>query len=200
MITKGRQLPASMFIKHLDNDHFFDLLGSSPHPTIYWASAANPCPDFCQFAIATASGGMVLQEAQGQWTVVFPQGQGDIAAVDWLSPTVAITGSQLGEVRLWDTRIHAASREPRIQHPITINHVRSIGANVIVVAGLQNEVISSQLSPAYNWANNHSFVPMTSATAREPAPSTQHSITPDSPPIATSTQTTFPLVLMFTKI
>ena len=189
-----------MFIKDLDDDSSFSLLGSSRNPTIYWASAANPCPDCCKFAIATASGGMVLQGGQGRWIVEFPQGQGDIVAVDWLSPTVVITGSQLGEVRLWDTRIRAASREPRIQHPITSNHVRSIGESVIVVAGLQNEVISNQLSPAYNWANNHSFVPMTSATAREPAPSTQHSTTPDSPPIATPTQTTFLLVLMFTRI
>ena len=187
-----------MFMKHLDNDRSFDLLGSSRKSTIYWASAANPCPDFCTFAIATAGGGMLLQEGQGRWIVECPQGQRDVAAVDWLSPRVIITGCHLGEVRLWDTRSRASSQEPRIQHPIGSNHVRSIDANVIVVAGLQNEVISSPLSPVYVWVNNHSFVPTTFATAREPPPTTQHSTTSDSPPIATSTQTTFQLGLMFT--
>ena len=188
-----------MFVKQLDNDRSFSLLGSSRKPTIYWASAANPCPDLCKFAIATAGGGILLRESQGRWTLECPQDQGDAVAVDWLSPTVVLTGCRLGEVRLWDTRSRAASIEPRIQHPIAINHVRSIDANVIVVAGLQNEVISSPSSPAYDLANNHSFVPMTSATAHEPAPSTQHSITPDSPPTATATQTTYPSGLTFTK-
>ena len=132
-----------MFVKHLDNDHSFYLLGSSRKPTIFWASAANPHPDFCKFAIATAGGGMLLQEGQGRWIVECPQGQRDLAAVDWLSPSVIITGCHLGEVRLWDTRSRASSQTPRIQHAIGSNHVRSIDANVIVVAGLQNEVISS---------------------------------------------------------
>ena len=188
-----------MFVKHLDNDYSFYLLGSSRKSTIFWASAANPHPGFCKFAIATAGGGMLLQEGQGRWEMERPQGQRDVAAVDWLSPSVIITGCHLGEVRLWDTRSRASSQTPRIQHTIGSNHVRSIDANVIVVAGLQNEVSSSPLSPAYDWANNHSFVPMTSATAREPVPSTQLSSMPDSPPIATTSQTTFPLGLTFTK-
>ena len=188
-----------MFVKHLDNDHSFYLLGSSRKPNIFWASVANPHPDFCKFAIATAGGGTMLREGQGRWVVECPQGQRDVAAVDWLSPSVIITGCHLGEVRLWDTRSHASSQNPRIQHPIGSNHVRSIDANVIVVAGIQNEVMSSPLSPAYDWANNHSFVPTTFATAHEPAPTTQHSSTSDSPPIATSTQTTFRSGLMFTK-
>ena len=139
-----------MFVKHLDNDRSFYLLGSSRKSTIFWASAANPHPDFCKFAIASAGGGMLLQECQGRWIIERPQGQRDVAAVDWLSPSVIITGCHLGEVRLWDTRSGASSQKPRIQHPIASNHVRSIDANVIVVAGLQNEVISSPLSPAYD--------------------------------------------------
>ena len=139
-----------MFIKHLDSDRGFDLLGSSRKSTIYWASAANPRADFCKFAIATADGGMLLQEGQGRWVVECPRGQRDLAAVDWLSPSVIITGCHLGEVRLLDTRSRASSQTPRIQHPIGSNHVRSIDANVIVVAGLQNEVISSPSLPAYD--------------------------------------------------
>ena len=43
---------------------------------------------------------------------------------------------------LWDTRRRAESIELRIQHSIAVNHVRSISENLVVVAGLQNEVMN----------------------------------------------------------
>ena len=60
--------------------------------------------------------------------------------MDWLCLNVVLEGFQKGTVRLWDLRSGAASTEPRLQHPSAINHVRSIDQNLVVVAGLKNEV------------------------------------------------------------
>lgn len=43
-----------------------------------------------------------------------------------LGPNVVIKGYREGAVRLWDTRSRVESTELRIQHTITVNHMRSI--------------------------------------------------------------------------
>lgn len=124
------------------------------HPRgVYWASAANPRPDVCSFAIAASNGSLLLHENEGVWILERSQcihGQREAVAIDWLCPNVVLKGCREGAVRLWDTRSRAESTEPRIQHPININHVRSIDANLVVVAGLYNEVIGSPSSPTHD--------------------------------------------------
>ena len=115
-----------------------------PNPAgIYWASAASPRHDMCAFAIAASNGSVLLQENGGQWGLQRSQcaeGQKEAVAIDWLSPSVILKSCREGAVRLWDIRIRAESSEPRIQHPITIIHVRSINDTFVVVAGLQHQV------------------------------------------------------------
>lgn len=120
----------------------------APNPTgIYWASVAKPCHGICSFAIAASNGSVLLHENEGRWTLERSPCPREAVAVDWLCPNVVLTGCREGAVRLWDTRSRSESTEPRIQHPIAINHVRSIDANFIVVAGLQNEVSVGPFAP-----------------------------------------------------
>ena len=157
-MTQGGRGPACLHPLHLDviaEDGFSWDSPSSPFifsiPTgINWACAANPCHDVCSFAIAASNGSLLLREDEDEWTLGQSQsseGLREAVAVDWLCPNVVLKGCRLGEVRLWDTRSHSMSTEPRIQHPIAINHVRSIDANLIVVAGLQNEVSLGPFAP-----------------------------------------------------
>lgn len=117
----------------------------APNPRgVYWASAANPCHGICSFAVAASNGSVILHENEDRWTLERSQcieGLREAVAVDWLCPNVVLKGCREGAVRLWDTRSRSESTEPRIQHPIAINHVRSIDSTLVVVAGLQNEVI-----------------------------------------------------------
>lgn len=109
----------------------------------YWASAANPRHDICNFAVAASNGCFLLRERQGQYTIQYTDGvQGcwGAVAIDWLSPSVVLKGCTEGAVRLWDTRINAESLSARIQHPIAVTNVRSIDENFVVVAGMGNQV------------------------------------------------------------
>ena len=109
----------------------------------YWGSAANPHTDISTFAVAASNGSIILYESEGMWTHCQSpsmHGRGEAVAVDWLGPHVLLKGSKGGGVRLWDTRIGAESTEPRIQHPSNLIHARSMDENLIVVAGLNNEV------------------------------------------------------------
>ena len=109
----------------------------------YWGSAANPHTDVCTFAVAASNGSIIVYENESTWSYSQSpsiHGRGEAVTIDWLSPTVILKGCRAGAVRLWDTRIGAESTEPRILHPSSINHVRSVDENLVVVAGLNNEV------------------------------------------------------------
>ena len=109
----------------------------------YWGSAANPHTDSCSFAVAASNGSIIVSENESAWGCRYSPsiyGRGEAVTVDWLSPDVVLKGCRAGGVRLWDTRIGAESTEPRILHPSAINHVRSVNENLVVVAGLNNEV------------------------------------------------------------
>lgn len=119
----------------------------TPKPPIgtYSASAASPRDGLCIFAIAGSNGTVLLHEHEDTWRSErreTPEGLREVVAVDWLGPNVVLEGYRNGAVRLWDTRSRAASTEPRIQHTSAINHVRNIDENLVVVAGLNNEVIN----------------------------------------------------------
>lgn len=120
------------------------MMWANPKVT-YWTSAANRRLGVCNFAIAASYGSVLLRKNGGPWILERSPsiyGLREAVAVDWLSSDVVFKGHRDGAVRLWDTRCRPESREPRIQHSITINHVRSINENLVVVAGLQNEVMN----------------------------------------------------------
>ena len=115
-----------------------------PNPTgTYWTSAANPVPDVCNFAIGASNGSFILRDINSRWFLERNpnlQGQGEAVAIDWLGPRVVLKGCGEGSVRLWDLRSRGEGTEPRIQHRTSINHLRRIDENMVVVAGLLNEV------------------------------------------------------------
>ena len=137
------------FGKGKDADTFGDdvgqagLLKRSPE-VAYWASAANPYSGTASFAIAASNGSLLLSHCEGgRWcreTIEEDNDAHETMAVDWLSPNVMINGGKDGGLRLWDVRGGRERRERRIQHPSQINHARKIDENMIVVAGLENQV------------------------------------------------------------
>ena len=70
----------------------------------------------------------------------------DVLAVDWQSVNVVLSGCRDGTVRLWDVRV----REPhgtslRLRHSSTINHVRKLNDNSIIVAGIEGQLCTYDL-------------------------------------------------------
>ena len=96
------------------------------------------------FAIAASNGSfLAAAEDDGRWHHTQSRDfldRTEAVAVDWLSRDVVIRGYKPGTVKLWDVRINAENTEPRIRHRRPLNHVKRIDDNVIVVAGLRNEV------------------------------------------------------------
>ena len=120
------------------------------HSGEYWASAANPRHGPGSFAIAASNGCCIYFKEEDQWVLernLCIQGLREAVAVDWLGPNVVLKGCREGAVRLWDHRSHAESTEPRIQHAVAVNHVRRIDENLVVVAGLKNEVSDDLFCP-----------------------------------------------------
>ena len=70
----------------------------------------------------------------------------DVLAVDWQSINVVLSGCRDRTVRLWDVRV----REPhgtslRLRHSSTINHVRKLNNDSILVAGIEGQLCTYDL-------------------------------------------------------
>ena len=70
----------------------------------------------------------------------------DVLAVDWQSINVVLSGCRDRTVRLWDVRV----REPhgtslRLRHSSSINHVRKLNDNAIIVAGIEGQICTYDL-------------------------------------------------------
>ena len=106
-----------------------------------WASAAHPSNQTCSFAVAADNGSFVIDSVEDDWkTECIDAEMGAAYAVEWHGEDIVFRGDQLGAVRLWDMRTTAEKSEPRIQFQSTINYVRSINENLVVVAGQFGQV------------------------------------------------------------
>ena len=105
------------------------------------ASAAHPSNESCIFAVAASKGSFIILPTEDDWDTECIDAQRRPAnAIDWHGENIVLRGSHDGAVRLWDMRTRAESLRARIQLHSTINHVRSINENFVVVAGLDNQV------------------------------------------------------------
>ena len=124
--------------------------------THFWASSACPHPTRSDFALATNGGTILVVENQTGWGFgrhqLFENANNseidhtDVLAVDWQSINVVLSGCRDKTVRLWDVRVgepHGTSL--RLRHPSTINHVRRINDNSIIVAGMERQLCTYDL-------------------------------------------------------
>ena len=122
--------PASM----MPNDGTWSFAVTYPHQCL--VTAPKPDPTTAIFVVG-GKGPIVIYERQGNWhRQVF--GYSDILSVDWLDDHTFMTGERRGAVRLWDTRSNGTSL--RFQTPSVATHIKKLGEQRIVVAGLQNNV------------------------------------------------------------
>ena len=126
-----------------------------PHTTL-WASSAHPDESRSDFAVATSDGTFLVEETETgymisrhQWFSPNKSGQvlaTEILALDWLDSNVLLNGCREGTIRLWDVRTSGPeSTSLRIRHPSSVNHVRRVNENIIVVAGLQDQLCTYDL-------------------------------------------------------
>lgn len=129
------------------------IIRSSIPNTTFWASSARPLTDRNDFAIGSSSGTILVAEDQASWSFQhrmpfhrrWSSGRdrpAEVLAVDWYNRDVVMSGCRDGTVRLWDVRsksLSAGTSSP-LEHPSTINHVRKLNANRVVVAGIENRM------------------------------------------------------------
>ena len=131
-------------------------LRSPQRLTDFWASSACPNATRSDFALATSGGTILVIESQTGW--VFGRHQlfenainsdidhTDVLAVDWQSINVVLSGCRDKTVRLWDVRVGGLQGTSlRLRHPSTINHVRKLNDNSIIVAGMERQLCSYDL-------------------------------------------------------
>ncbi|KAL2041738.1 hypothetical protein N7G274_005522 [Stereocaulon virgatum] len=122
----------------------------------FWACSANPDENRSGFAVATSDGTFLVEERETGYMILRQQsfgpnqvGQGrvtEILALDWLDSNVLLNGCREGMIRLWDVRIPGPeSTSLRLRHPSGVNHVRRVNENIIIVAGLYDQLCTYDL-------------------------------------------------------
>ena len=131
----------------------------------FWASSACPHTTRSDFALATHGGTVLVVENQTGWAFGRHQFfenvnnsdlKTDVLAVDWQGINVVLSGCRDMTVRLWDVRVgepHGISL--RLRHPSTINHVRRLNDNSIIVAGMERQLCTYDLRFLPNIATSH---------------------------------------------
>ena len=80
----------------------------------------------------------------------------EVLAIDWQNINVVLNGCRDKTVRLWDIRIGGLEGTSlRLRHPSTINHVRKLNENAIIVAGMERQLCSYDLRFLPNIATSH---------------------------------------------
>lgn len=143
--------------KLLDKDTFLECYQSTtgimPNDGQSWllcsrqclVTAAKPDPTSTMFVAGGSTGTFVIREIEGGWNTKQhqPCSAKEVTSVDWLDHNTYLTGERSGAIRLWDIRNDGTSL--RFQFPAAINHVKKLGEQRIVVAGLENNVNPSNL-------------------------------------------------------
>ena len=80
----------------------------------------------------------------------------EVLAVDWQNINVVLNGCRDKTVRLWDVRIAGLEgTNVRLRHPSTINHVRKLNDNSIIVAGMERQLCTYDLRFLPNTATSN---------------------------------------------
>ena len=123
----------------------------------FWASSARPDSTRSDFALATSVGTFLVAENQAAWDIANSQSfkpisskntdlEAEILAVDWLDTNVTLNGCRRGKIRLWDVRTSGIEGTSLpLKHPSAVNHVRKVKENVIIVAGLKDQLCTYDL-------------------------------------------------------
>lgn len=121
----------------------------------FWASSPRPLTSRSDFALGTSQGTILVAEDQASWSferrMGFLDGGHDqrakeVMAVDWLDGNVVLNGCRDGSVRFWDVRSRSvAGTSVPIVHGSAVNHVRRLGGNNVVVAGIEDRMANYDL-------------------------------------------------------
>ncbi|MCJ1462331.1 hypothetical protein MMC07_000931 [Pseudocyphellaria aurata] len=79
----------------------------------------------------------VIKAQEAGWSLDHEQNQ-SATSVDWLDQHTFLTGDRSGAIRLYDIRNQGTSL--RIKFPGAINHVKKLGEQTIVAAGMENNL------------------------------------------------------------
>lgn len=140
-----------------------------------WCSAAGPHAHRSVFAVGTSVGAQLVGLRDGSvetWSQEYnwpdDEQSHDTNAVDFLSHTNVLCGMRSGKVRLWDIRSNGSN--VRFQHGSCVLHVRAIDENKALVAGLDDMVCPSSISPPASYSDMTSSSPSTTFASSKPSP------------------------------
>ncbi|KAI4178230.1 MAG: hypothetical protein LQ346_007520 [Caloplaca aetnensis] len=110
-----------------------------------WCSAAGPHTDCARFAVGTSRGTWLVGMGDNAVTKLdreanWPDDEMSLntLAVDFQTHTNILCGMRSGKVRLWDCRVNDSSI--KFQHASCVTHLRAIGEEKVVVAGLEDQL------------------------------------------------------------
>jgi len=133
------------------------LLRSRVVGATFWSSSARPVTSHSDFALGTSSSTVLITSNESSWSFsesmsfYAPYSDGNIArqdilAVDWLTENTLLNGCRSGHVYLWDVRCAtSAGTSCPFKHPSSIAHVRARNENMIVIAGIGNQLCTYDL-------------------------------------------------------
>lgn len=149
-----------------------------------WCSAAGPQTYHAVFAVGTSRGAAFValsNVAVHSWVLDYTwpdKGRShDTLALDFWTESNLLCGMRSGKVRLWDMRANGSN--VRFRHGSCVSHIRVVGENKVLVAGLENRVHSRLLynisqTLAYSSFLSHSSPFTTSASSNlTPNPTSQ---------------------------
>lgn len=108
-----------------------------------FATAGRPDSTSYVFVAGGSRRTYVIKPQEARWDIDHEH-KHSATSVDWLDENTFLTGDRSGAIRLYDIRNHG--RSLRIKFPGAINHVKKLGEQTIVAAGLENNVKSPILS------------------------------------------------------
>lgn len=142
-----------------------------------WCSAAGPHTDCARFAVGTSRGTWLVGMGDNAVTKLdreanWPDDEMSLntLAVDFQTHTNILCGMRSGKVRLWDCRVNDSSI--KFQHASCVTHLRAIGEEKVVVAGLEDQVrpMQHQASAVYGLLIQHPSCPSTTFASSSPSP------------------------------
>src|SRR5438034_11744990 len=108
--------------------------------SMIWSSAACPSTTNAAFTLGISSSLATLTCVGSQWVFNIARtfNTADVAAVEWLTPTVIMAGLNNSLVAFHDLRSRATAS--RLQHPHGVHTIRKVDDWRVVVAGWKRNV------------------------------------------------------------
>lgn len=125
----------------MPNDGLWQLIFSDAFQC--FVTAPKPDPASTVFLVGGSRGTVIVTGGESRWETKMQYSARQVTSVDWLDANTYLTGERSGAVRLWDIRNDGMSL--RFEFPSAINHAKKLGDQRIVVAGVQNNLMSYDL-------------------------------------------------------